>query len=98
MVLPKTLRPGYEQNVYFPMVTGDSIGSSQIQLANIYDMQGNTLLINEYVVLDASYVFQRFQSSIYLLVGSYRLIHMVSVLVTFFQKTARWLQLSAKTY
>ena len=52
------------------MVTGDSIGSSQIQLANIYDIHGNALLINEYVVLDAGYIFQRFQSSVYLLIGS----------------------------
>ena len=52
------------------MITGDSIGSSEIQLANIYDIQGNALLVNEYVVLDGSYVFQRFQSSIFLLKGS----------------------------
>ena len=69
-----TLRPEYKQNVYFPMITGDSIGSSQIQLANIYDIHGNALLVNEYVVLDASYVFQRFPSSIYLLIGSFYLI------------------------
>ena len=66
----KIFRPEDEQNVYFPMITGDSIGSSEIQLANIYDIQGNALLVNEYVVLDGSYVFQRFQSSIFLLKGS----------------------------
>ena len=70
MIPSKIFRPEYKQNVYFPMVTGDSIGSSQIQLANIYDIHGNALLINEYVVLDAGYIFQRFQSSVYLLIGS----------------------------
>ena len=75
------LRPDYEQNVYFPMITGNSIGSSQIQLANIYDIHGNALLVNEYVVLDASYVFQRFQSSIYLLIGSYYIGKNLSVLI-----------------
>ena len=51
------------------MMIGDSIGSSQIQLANIYDIQGNALLVNEYVIMDGSYLFQRFEPAIYLLIG-----------------------------
>ena len=77
----KIFRPKDQRNVYFPLIAGDSIGSSQIQLANIYDIQGNALLANEYVILDASYVFQRFQSSVYLLVGSYRLVITVELSV-----------------
>ena len=76
-----TLRPEYKNDVYFPMMIGDSIGSSQIQLANIYDIQGNALLANEYVILDARYVFQRFQSSAYLLIGSYCLVITVELSV-----------------
>ena len=52
------------------MMIGDSIGSSQIQLANIFDIQGNALLVNEYVIMDGSYVFQRFDPAIYLLIGA----------------------------
>ena len=52
------------------MMIGDSIGSSQIQLANIYDVQGNALLVNEYVIMDGSYLFQRFEPAIYLLIGT----------------------------
>ena len=51
------------------MMIGDSIGSSQIQLANIYDIHGNALLVNEYVIMDGSYLFQRFEPAIYLLIG-----------------------------
>ena len=64
-----TLRPEYKNDVYFPMMIGDSIGSSQIQLANIYDIHGNALLVNEYVIMDGSYLFQRFEPAIYLLIG-----------------------------
>ena len=64
-----SLRPEYKNDVYFPMMIGDSIGSSQIQLANIYDIHGNALLVNEYVIVDGSYVFQRFDPAIYLLIG-----------------------------
>ena len=51
------------------MITGDAIGSSQIQLANIYDIKGTALLINEYVVMDERYTFERFDPAIYLLIG-----------------------------
>ena len=51
------------------MITGDSIGSSQLQLANIYDINGNALLVNEYVILDGNYLFTRFDPAIYLLIG-----------------------------
>ena len=63
-------RPEYKNDVYFPMMIGDSIGSSQIQLANIYDIHGNALLVNEYVIMDGSYLFQRFEPAIYLLIGT----------------------------
>ena len=52
------------------MLTGDSITSSEIQLANIYDIRGTALLVNEYVVTDGSYLFQRFDPDIYLLLGT----------------------------
>ena len=64
-----SFRPEYKNDVYFPMMVGDSIGSSQIQLANIYDIYGNALLVNEYVIMDGSYLFQRFEPAIYLLIG-----------------------------
>ena len=63
-------RPEYKNDVYFPMMIGDSIGSSQIQLANIYDIHGNALLVNEYVIMDESYLFQRFDPAIYLPIGT----------------------------
>ena len=56
------------------MMIGDSIGSSQIQLANIYDIHGNALLVNEYVIMDGSYKFQRFDPAIYLLIGTVKFI------------------------
>ena len=62
-------RPEHQRNVYFPLITGDSITSSEIQLANIYDVRGNALLVNEYVIIDGSYLFQRFDPDIYLLLG-----------------------------
>ena len=62
-------RPEYTQNVYFPMITGDSIGSSPLQLANIYDTSGNALLVNEYVILDGNYEFKRVDPAIFLLIG-----------------------------
>ena len=52
------------------MMIGDSIGSSQIQLANIFNIHGNALLVNEYVIMDGSYKFQRFDPAIYLLIGT----------------------------
>ena len=63
-------RPERQRNVYFPLITGDSITSSEIQLANIYDVRGTALLINEYVITDGSYLFQRFDPEIYLLLGT----------------------------
>ena len=63
-------RPERQRNVYFPLLTGDSITSSEIQLASIYDVRGTALLINEYVVTDGSYLFQRFDPDIYLLLGT----------------------------
>lgn len=62
-------RPESQRNVLFPIITGGSITSSQIQLANVYDVHENALLINEYVIMDGSYVFQRFDPAIYLLLG-----------------------------
>ena len=61
--------------MYFPLIAGNSIGSNQVQLANIEDIYGNSLLANEYVVLDGSYVFERFEPSIYLLIGEINLNH-----------------------
>ena len=66
----KPLRPNKRKNVYFPIINTDAIDSKQIQVANIYDVEGNALLTNEYVVVDGSYIFQRFDQSIYLLIGS----------------------------
>ena len=68
-----TFRPEHKNEVYFPLMTGDSIGTSQIQLANIYDIHGNALLVNEYVVIDGNYSFQRFEPAIYLLIGKTRI-------------------------
>lgn len=65
----KPLRPNKRKNVYFPIINTDAIDSKQIQVANIYDVEGNALLTNEYVVVDGSYIFQRFAQSIYLLIG-----------------------------
>ena len=65
----KPLRPNKRKNVYFPIIHTDAIDSKQIQVANIYDAQGNALLINEYVIMDGSYLLQRFDPSIYLLIG-----------------------------
>lgn len=61
-------RPANTKNVYFPLIVADSNGSSEIQLANIYDIEGNALLVNEYVIANGSYLFQRFDPSIYLLI------------------------------
>ena len=73
------------------MVIGDSIRSSQIQLANIYDIHGNALLVNEYVIMDGSYVFQRFDPAIYLLIGSSRNPSVFTTKSIYFQKT-QWIQ------
>ena len=51
------------------MMNVDSNGSNQIQMANIYDITGVALLINEYVVSDGTYTFERFDPAIYLLIG-----------------------------
>ena len=63
-------RPDRQRNVYYPLITGDSITSSEIQLANIYDVRGTALLVNKYVIIDGSYLFQRFDPDIYLLLGT----------------------------
>ena len=42
--------------------------SNQIQLANIYDIDGNSLLLNDIVLKDRSYTFERVSSSLHLLV------------------------------
>ena len=41
--------------------------SNQIQLANIYDIDGNSLLLNEIVLSNQQYIFERISSSIHLL-------------------------------
>ena len=58
-------RPNYTKNVYFSMITGDSMSASQIQLANIYNIKGTALLINEIVIINESYTFERFDPGIY---------------------------------
>ena len=42
--------------------------SNQIQLANVYDINGNRLLLNDIVLKDRSYTFERVSSSLHLLV------------------------------
>ena len=56
-----SLRPEYKNDVYFPM------------MISIYDIHGNALLVNEYVIMDGSYVFQRFEPAVYLLIGKTRI-------------------------
>ena len=75
------------------MITGDSAGSSQIQLASIYDVHGNALLLNEMVITDGRYLFQRFDPAIYLLIG---LVFVVALLIRLisFQKIHRAIHLS----
>ena len=43
------------------------MASNQIQLANIYDIDGNSLLLNEIVLNDRRYIFEHVSSSIHLL-------------------------------
>ena len=42
------------------------MSSNQIQLANVYDINGNSLLLNEIVLNDRKYIFERISSSIHL--------------------------------
>ena len=65
----KNFRSGYDKNLYFPLLNNDSTRSSQIQLANVYDLQGNNLLIDELVLMDRNYEFRRFPSSVHALIG-----------------------------
>ena len=65
-----TLRPGNTQNVYFPLISHESISYSQLQLATVYDIEGSAILLNENVLMDRSYVFNRFSPSLYLLTGT----------------------------
>ena len=46
----------------------NSKSSSQIQLASIFDIHGNGLLVNEIVMNDKKYIFERVSSVLYLLV------------------------------
>ena len=42
--------------------------SNQIQLANVYDIDGNSLLLNDIVLKDRSYTFERVSSSLHVLI------------------------------
>ena len=46
----------------------NSKSSNQIQLASIFDIHGNGLLVNEIVINDKKYIFERVSSVLYLLV------------------------------
>ena len=61
------LRQGTTRNLYFPLINHESRTSNQIQLANIYDIYGNSLLLNEIVLNDRIYIFEHVSSSIHLL-------------------------------
>ena len=43
--------------------------ASQIQQANIYDLQRNSLLIDELVLMDKKYEFNRYAQSVHTLIG-----------------------------
>ena len=64
-------RSGYDKNLYFPLLNNDSTRSSQIQLANVYDLQGNNLLLDELVLMDRKYEFRKFSSSVHALIGEF---------------------------
>ena len=64
-----TLRSGHEKNLYFPLLNNDSMKSNQIQLVNVYDLQGNRILIDELVLMDRKYELKRFPQSIYAMIG-----------------------------
>ena len=61
-------RPGRNQSVYFPLIGQEIQSSNQIQVASIYDIDGNALLLNENVLANKNYQFVRY-SSIYVLLG-----------------------------
>ena len=65
----KKFRNGQEKNLYFTLLNNDSTRSSQIQLANIYDLKGNRVLIDELVLMDRQYEFKKFSSETYALIG-----------------------------
>ena len=50
----------------------ESIASSKLLSANIYDMEGNILLQNEYVLMSEGYSFEKFSPSVHLLRGLFR--------------------------
>ena len=61
-------RPGRKRNLYFPLLN-DLTRSSQIQLANVYDLQGNNIVVDELVFMGQKYEFDRFPPSVYALIG-----------------------------
>ena len=63
-------RPGRKRNLYFPLLN-DSTRSSQIQLANVYDLQGNNIVVDELVFMGQKYEFDRFPPSVYALIGRF---------------------------
>ena len=67
----KKFRNGHEKNLYFTLLNNDSTRSSQIQLANIYDLKGNRVLIDELVLMDRKYEFKKFSSDTYALIGKF---------------------------
>ena len=69
----KKFRNGHEKNLYFTLLNNDSTRSSQIQLANIYDLKGNRVLIDELVLMDKKYEFKKFSSDTYAMIGKFKL-------------------------
>ena len=62
-------RNGHEKDLYFTLLNNDSTRSSQIQLANVYDLKGNRVLIDELVLMDRKYEFRKFSSDTYAMIG-----------------------------
>ena len=63
-------RSGYDKNLYFPLLNDESKRSNQnLQLANIYDLQGNNLLLDELVLMDRNYEFRKFSDTVHALIG-----------------------------
>ena len=69
----KKFRNGHEKNLYFTLLNNDSTRSSQIQLANIYDLKGNRVLIDELVLMDRKYEFKKFSSDTYAMIGKLKI-------------------------
>ena len=59
-----------DKDLYFPLLNDESIRSSQnLQLVNIFDLQGNNLLLDELVLMDRSYEFKNVSTTLYALKG-----------------------------